>query len=90
MEELEIIKKICWEEELNNLIKSVSEINVYANKKNIAIKELDYKINTDYKKRKQNDIMKWIFFTELTNNDFLFTPPTIQLYWIKVNLKYLI
>jgi len=34
--------------------------------------------------------MNWVFYTEIKEEDLTTTPTEITLFWIKVNLKYLI
>lgn len=88
MEEIDKISALVWVQEVNNLVNYISDLNVFASNKNIVIKEIDYSLKTLYKSRKENDIINWIYYTEIIEEDLASTPKEITLFWIKVNLKY--
>ena len=88
MEELDKISVIVWVQQVNNLVNSVNELKILASNKNIVINELKCSLKSLYTQRRENDIMNWIFYTEVRKEDLTSTPHEITLFWIKVNLAY--
>ena len=85
--EIDLLSKSTSYEQVDNLIKKIQELKIFANQNNYIVKEIDYDLRTRYWIRRLS-AKPWD--TVLPEPlDLQFTPPEITIFWIKVHLHYL-